>query len=59
MSYNALCRKYFRLALTFFLSRNESFGQNWRGTPDHFILYGSTAIALRLGLCLAVSSRPN
>jgi Nucleotidyl transferase AbiEii toxin, Type IV TA system len=35
--------------LTFFLSRSESFGPELAGTPDHFILYGGTAIALRLG----------
>ena len=49
MSYNALCRKYFRLALTFFLSRSESFGQSWRAPPIISFFIGGTAIALRLG----------
>jgi predicted nucleotidyltransferase component of viral defense system len=36
-----------RLALTFFLSRSESFGLSWRAPP--IVFYGGTAIALRFG----------
>ncbi len=32
-----------------YLSRNSGCGQNCNGTPKEFVLYGGTALALRLG----------